>query len=262
MIKELLPPVVVRYLSSFLYGWTGNYASWEAAQKKCPGYDSDVIFNKVKDSLLKVKNGEAIFERDSVLFDKVQYSFPLLSALSLVAINDNLKLKVLDFGGSLGSAFYQNKKMLENLNELSWNIIEQKHFVEEGIKTFADDKLSFFHTIDDCLQERSINVILLGSVLQYLENPSKLMEDILAKRVDNIIIDRTPIFKNNKDRITIQKVPKNIYEAQYPCWILNEQKMISQICDAGYEMIFDSESPEHLNLNDACLKGYFFKIKK
>ncbi|HRP59240.1 MAG TPA: hypothetical protein PK833_02995, partial [Vicingus sp.] len=75
MLKELLPPILVKYLSSFFYGWTGNYKSWEEAQKKCSGYDSEIIFNRVKNALLKVKSGEAVFERDSVIFYKIQYSF-------------------------------------------------------------------------------------------------------------------------------------------------------------------------------------------
>ncbi len=261
MIKEFFPPIILRYLTGFLYGWSGNYKSWKEAENKCSGYDTDIIFNKVKDALLKVKNGAAVFERDSVIFDKVQYSFPLLSALNQVALKNNSKLNVLDFGGSLGSSYFQNRNLFNEINEFKWNIIEQEHFVTEGKKTFADDKLHFYYTIQECLDEQKINVILLGSVLQYIEKPYQLIDELTSKKVDYIIIDRTPILKNNKDRITIQKVPKVIYKAQYPCWILNESKLMNHISAKGYELIFDSESHEKLNITDAHLKGYFFKLK-
>ena len=250
MIKDFLPPITVRLLTGLLYGWSGNYSTWQEAQKKCPGYNIDIIFNKVKNALLKVKTGEAVFERDSVLFDKVQYSFPLLSALSQVALNSNSKLNVLDFGGSLGSAYFQNRNLFKEFN---WNIIEQEHFVTEGKKTFSDAHLNFYYTINECLKEQKVNVILLGSVLQYMEKPYELLAELTSKKIDYIIIDRTPVYINKTERITIQKVPKKIYEAQYPCWILNEEKLINNIASKGYELIFDSESSERMNLAHAHL---------
>jgi putative methyltransferase (TIGR04325 family) len=262
MIKDLLPPILTRFITSVMYGWSGDYSSWKIAEGKCSGYDSDIIIKKVKESLLKVKNGEAVFERDSVIFDKVQYSFPLLSALSIIALKENQKLNLLDFGGSLGSSYFQNRNVFQNLLEFKWNIVEQKHFVEEGKKTFEDEHLKFYFDINTCLDNENINVFLLGSVLQYIEKKNELLNNILSKKIKYIVIDRTPVFKNNKDRITIQKVPKSIYEAQYPSWIMNEDKLVNQITDSGYELVFDSESNENLNLNDAFFKGYFFKLKE
>ena len=61
----------------------------------------------------KVKNGEAVYERDSVLFDEIQYSWGLLAGLEKAALEHDGKLCVLDFGGSLGSTYYQNKQFSE-----------------------------------------------------------------------------------------------------------------------------------------------------
>ena len=49
--------------------FVGNYSSWAEARANSTGYDSEVILNKTKDALLKVKRGEAAYERDSVTFD-------------------------------------------------------------------------------------------------------------------------------------------------------------------------------------------------
>ena len=54
-------------------GWQGDYASWEDAEQLSKGYDAVEIAEKVLASTLKVKNGEAVFERDSVIFDKIEY---------------------------------------------------------------------------------------------------------------------------------------------------------------------------------------------
>jgi putative methyltransferase (TIGR04325 family) len=260
MLKEFIPPVLLKYITGFFYGWNGNYSTWDEAQKKCSGYDSDIIFTKVKESLLKVKKGEAVFERDSVLFDKIHYSFPLLSGLSIVALKNNGKLNVLDFGGSLGSSYYQNKNIFKDINEFNWSIVEQPHFVKEGLNTFADKNLHFFYDVKSCMEKYQIDVLLLASVLQYLEEPYLFLDEILSKNIEYIIIDRTPILIKGEDRITIQTVPKNIYNAKYPCRIINEQKLVNYISNT-YDLIFDFESPERINLNNAALKAYFFKRK-
>lgn len=260
MIKELIPPILLRYLTGFFYGWKGNYKTWAEAQNKCTGYDTDIIFSKVKESLLKVKKGEAVFERDSIIFDKIHYSFPLLSALSLVAL-DKGKLNIADFGGSLGSSYYQNKSFFKNLPEFNWNVIEQAHFVAEGQKTFADNNLHFFYTIEECTAKYTTDILLLASVLQYIENPYALLDTIFAQNIEYIMIDRTPVTTVGDERITIQKVPKNIYEAQYPCRIFSEKKLIGYI-STHYDLLFDSQSPERMNINNTALKAYFFKKRK
>ena len=56
-----------------------------------------------------------VYERDSVLFDTIRYSWPLLSDLLRAASEDQNHLSVLDFGGSLGSSYYQNRVFLSHL---------------------------------------------------------------------------------------------------------------------------------------------------
>ena len=261
LLKEITPPLILKSISNLFYGWSGNYKTWEEAKSKCTGYDSQNIIDKVKESVLKVKNGEAVFERDSVIFDKVYYSFPLLSSLSLVALNSDKKLNVLDFGGSLGSSYFQNRNWFAGLKEFRWNIVEQEHFVTEGKKTFSDNKLSFYYTIEDCLKEQDVNVLMLSSVIQYIEKPYEFIDGIIEQKPEYIVIDRTPMLMSGDDRLTIQTVPKNIYEAQYPCWLLNENKVIDHFLK-GYDLLADEVTNENINLNNASYRFFFFKRKE
>lgn len=261
IIKNITPPVLLRSMTGLFYGWSGNFSSWEKAKSKTSGYDRDNILERVKRSLLKVKNGEAVYERDSVIFDKVYYSFPLLSALSMVAMKKNGKLNVLDFGGSLGSSYYQNKKFFENLVQFNWCIVEQPHFVEEGQKTFADNNLHFFHDIESCTSQYKTDVLLLSSVLQYLEKPFSFLDEVMKKDFEYIMVDRTPLLSELNDRITIQVVPKKIYDAKYPCWILSEIKLLDCL-SKNYDLIFDTELEEKINIRNASFKAFLFKRKQ
>ena len=85
-LKKILPPALRTKITGLFYGWHGNYMSWEEAERKCSGYGTEDIHQKVKDALLQVKNGTAVYERDSVLFDKIEY-------LSLIHISTGFILR-------------------------------------------------------------------------------------------------------------------------------------------------------------------------
>jgi putative methyltransferase (TIGR04325 family) len=208
--------------------WEGNYFSWQDAKNSSTGYHDYRILDKVKNSLLKVKNGQAVYERDSVLFKEVQYSWGLLAGLQKAAIEYSGKLCVLDFGGSLGSSYFQNKDFLKGLKSLHWCIIEQSHFVECGKAYFEDEQLKFFYTIDECLEIYSPNVLLLSSVLQYLEKPYYWIDKFLKVEIPFIILDRTAFIDGESDTISIQNVPEDIYKASYPAWFFAKDKLIKQ----------------------------------
>lgn len=194
IMKDFLPPVLFKMYQNrnAKYGFSGNYTNWKEAEAASIGYDSDVIVSKVKDSLLKVKKGEAAYERDSVLFDKVQYSWPLLAALLWIASQNGNQLNLVDFGGSLGSTYFQNRKFLAHLNGLYWNIVEQEKFVECGKRHFEDEHLKFYYSIDSCFREQHPHTILFSAVIQYLEKPYDLLTEVIKKEFRYIIFDRTP----------------------------------------------------------------------
>lgn len=244
-------------------GWFGNYSSWEDAVRECEGYEAAGILNKVKDSVLKVRNGEAVYERDSVLFDEVQYSVKLIQAF-----NDSIymqQLHVVDFGGSLGSTYFQHKNIFKDVKNLKWSVVEQKHFVDCGKKEISIGDLNFFYTIDEALKDQQNQVLLLSSVIPYFKEPYVLISQLLKYKFKFIIIDRTAFIKDADERITKQVVPEFIYKASYPAWFLSEKQFIDAF-SYDYELIFDFESAFDSDgiLEDGksvYRKGFYFKLK-
>ncbi|HEY0030050.1 MAG TPA: methyltransferase, TIGR04325 family [Bacteroidia bacterium] len=246
-------------------GWFGNYSSWAEAKKKCTGYDNKEILTKVKAAVLKVKFGEAVYERDSVLFDKIQYSQPLLDAFKLIAKEQQGNLNVIDFGGSLGSSYFQNRNLLSDLKSLQWNIVEQAHFVECGKKYIQDEQLKFYYTIDEALKENTAQVLFLSSVIPYFEFPYDLIDSCISYGFDYIVIDRTAFLESEKERITVQVVPETIYKASYPAWFFNERKFVNAF-EKKYVLVneFDSKFDPREQLQDkiwSYRKGFVFKRK-
>jgi len=251
-VNMLAPPVLMQFYRSLrsekqkgVYGLTGDYPSWEEAARASTGYNSESILEKTKTSLSKVKNGEAAYERDSVLFDEIQYAWPLLASLMWVAARCGGTLNVLDFGGSLGSTYFQNRLFLSALPQVRWNIVEQARHVETGKVWFEDDRLRFYAKIADCLADTQPNVVLLSSVLQYLERPYTILDKILELPCDHIIIDRTPFWDGPTDRLCVQSVPPGIYPASYPSWIFSRERFRSRLRE-NWRIMVTFDNPDRL----------------
>jgi putative methyltransferase (TIGR04325 family) len=221
--------------------YSGNYPDWASAAGNANGYNAGSILEIQRAAMRKVRDGEAVYERDSALFDKIEYFFPTLAALLLIASRNNNRLSVLDFGGALGSSYYQNRAMLAHLTELSWHVVEQPHFVATGQAEFQNAQLRFYPTVGESWAARRPDVVLLSSVLQYLENPAGLLAEISTLGPDYILVDRSPVLDQGPERITVQTVPPDIYPASYACRLF-APGALEALLEPSYEVVFDFEA--------------------
>jgi putative methyltransferase (TIGR04325 family) len=261
--RDWCPPVMHRWIRRLRGGairFEGGFDSWEEACTYCTGYDAENILAKVLAASLQVKRGEAAFERDSVLFDEIEYEWPVVAGLLGVAVRNGGLLSVLDFGGSLGSSYFQNRELLKTLPTVRWNVVEQSHYVKAGQTYIQDEQLRFYPSIHECLTENQINVILLSSVLQYLPDPANLFLSLLAVGADSVILDRTIINHSTSDRIYVQHVPPSIYTASYPCRSLSESRLLAAASDR-YQLNADFPSLcfPALESIESEFKGYLLR---
>ncbi|WP_342329700.1 TIGR04325 family methyltransferase [Pedobacter sp. FW305-3-2-15-E-R2A2] len=240
------------------YGWFGNYSSWAEVAREAVGYDAGVILERTKNAILKVKNGEAVYERDSVVFDKKEYPFPLITFLLNSANLKKEALHVLDFGGSLGSTYYQIREFLTKGVCASWNVVEQEHYVACGNQHFQDDVLTFHNSIDACLELKKIDLVVLSSSVQYLERPHDFLQQLAAYNFQFLLFDRTAFHYGEKDRLTLQRVPPEIYPASYPSWFFNEENFLNHF-SGQYTNVAEFSSyvkGEETMLIDGIQSGY------
>jgi len=261
LIRDLCPPLLLKLVRQFRnknsISFAGNYSTWAEAEKHASGYDSDAIFQRVCEAALKVKRGEAVFERDSVCFYKEDYRWPALACLLSVAAKKNGKLNVLDFGGSLGSFYFQHKKFFDQLSTIRWSVIEQAHFVEYGRNEIQNEELKFYSNIDECVANEQVDIIFLSSVLQYLDDPESIFITLSKIKADYILIDRTPFIDSASDRITVQSVPKSIYQASYPARFFSQKRFNVLINAIGYQVIetFDCDDDVGIGEFRGCFLG-------
>jgi len=245
--------------------WTLQNKNWTEVLKSCQGYDNAKILDKVKSAALKVKNGGALFERDSVLFYEPEYNDELIKVFDLIAENSHGHLHLIDFGGSLGSVYFQYWAKLSKYKNVKWNVIEQPHFVEFGKKELSSDELMFYYSFQESILEHDINAIFLSSVISYMEEPYKLLSEIMALNLEFIVIDKTLLTAFSADLLCKQVVKEPIYEASYPCWLLSKEKLIKFIT-VNYDLVneFNPYSFKQFittEKKEAVFSGLVFRIR-
>lgn len=224
-------------------GWyfSGRYASWAAAERASNGYDNPIILERVLSAAVLVKNGEAVYERDGVIFNKIEFSWPTLSALMSSAAENSGDLSVLDFGGSLGTSFFQNRYFLDRIKKCQWNVVEQSHFVKAGNHYIADENIKFFYRISDVFSECTPNVALFSGVLDLISDPYSVLEEVCSKRTHRLVIDRSAFlndhYDNGADEYVIQCIGGDIFSTRLPFRHLSMKKLLWFLESHGYSVV-------------------------
>lgn len=217
--------------------------TWAEAQAVVEGYSAAGIIDRVLQASLAVHEGRAVHERDSVNFNRIHYSWPVLAGLLWSAAENNGSLRVVDVGGSLGTSYRQNRKFLSHLREVSWAVVEQPSFVMPGRRHFEDANLTFHETVDEAQFTRPF-VALLASSLQYLGEPEATLTSITRLDVSILILERTPVHDGVVDLLTIQHVPPSIYDATYPAWIFSHGLLLERLRALGWVLVEEFAAPE------------------
>lgn len=263
-MKKIIPIVVRRWLKS-VFGWRwfrGDYQNWAAACAASSGYDDDVIINRVLAATLEVKEGRASFERDSVLFKVPEEEEGLVAALLSVAGERQGTLRVLDFGGALGSTWWRHRERFIGMRDLCWDIVEQTKFVSVGRKYLSDTPLRFFENIEQTKHEASYDVLLASGVVHCLESPHEMIDSWVEQKFPYILFNNLPLHQDAPDRLMVQHVPPSIYPASYPVWFFNRDKFMQHF-NLDYEVVseFASEAVWPMGWRLYPSTGLFLKLK-
>lgn len=232
-----------------LFGWRwfrGNYPTWAAARAASAGYDDAPILDRVVLATREVRAGRALWERDGTLFHVPEINEPLLKALTACAKRGD-RFEVVDFGGSLGSTWWQHRAQLADLRLSAWRVVEQEHYVQAGAE-FANDILSFHHTLEEACVNGAPTVILFSGVLQCVESPSSILHAAARTGTENIVLDRTPFVKRGGKRLAVQHTPSQLGGGTYPCWHFVMDELLAPL-RGNYDFVEDWPSLDDLDLS-------------
>jgi len=242
---------------SFQYG----FRTWEEASKKIDAsYADHAILEVVRGAAARVRSGEFPYERDGVLFKQVEINWHLISLIYIhLAEVKSDRLNVLDFGGGLGTTYYQFINSFPHKNlKINWVVVEQENFVKVGQAEFTSLELFFAEAVQSCKFEGKFVALALG-VLQYLEDPYKYLSEILEMGPEYFLFDATPFSNTGQESFSLQIVPSSIYHASYVARVFDWNNFRGAI-EKNYELIVEwecSEQPDPQN----CYRGAILRRK-
>ena len=266
-VRGWVPPEAIRLFNH----WTGrnsrlsgNYRSWEEASRNADGYDAAAILDRAREAMLAIRDGRGAFVRDGVVFPEPNPPLPLLCGLMRVAACAGGHLRVLDFGGALGSTYYQCRKFLQGLPSVRWQVVEQPQFVACGSEVFADGVLGFSSSISEAAHLTNPNVVVLSGVLQYLPNPVAVLEELGSLGAKAIIVDRTPIIVGSREVIAVQRVSSRIVRSSYPVRLFTRAGLLDPL-NGRYQLLaeFDAvDGPAGGVLRRIEFKGFLLEAAR
>ncbi|MEN9403555.1 MAG: hypothetical protein RL091_2258 [Verrucomicrobiota bacterium] len=234
------------------FGWKwfrGDCADWREALAQSKGYADQAGISRVVDAARAVRSGRASWDRDGALFFTPSAHQPLLEALLAVAAENAGRLAVLDFGGALGSTWWQHRGALAGV-VTGWRIVEQAALVEAGRREFSDAPLSFHASLGEATAAGPVHVLLLSSVLPYVESPPAILAEVAAHGFRHVVLDRTPFIKGGKTRLVVQTTPPALGGGSYPCWLFDRDSLLAPLMK-DYEVV--SEWPVEFDRVDASV---------
>lgn len=202
--------------------------NWTTIASESSGYSSPEILSTVAASTRAVVRGEAAYERDGCVFPTTEYVWPVAAMLSWTAATEDGELRVLDFGGSLGSTYLQNRPLTRHFRGLDWRIIEQEHYVEVGKKDFSLPGLSFYVSTEDALSDFTPSLSFFGSSLQYLEHPMEELSSVASHTQKALVLDRLPL-TDEEGLVVKQIVPDSIVRSSYPMHVLGRAEITREL---------------------------------
>ncbi len=274
LVRGLTPPLVWDFGKRKLPGlvralgghythirFEGDYPNFAAARSVSTGYDAPAILEKTRHALLKVKRGEIRWERDAMVSDSEEMPWALLAALlRIAALGRKGRLRVLDFGGSLGSTYFWCRPFLRPEIDLQWHVVEQPAHVRVGRADFADEELAFHTSIEEALETGPFDVLLVSGVLQFLEQPEVLLASINRWRFPHFLLDRTPLWSRQRHRLTVQHVPAEIYPASYPAWFLSRERVLALLGET-YHLRWRAPGDEHWELDGEAVQNVLWQFE-
>ena len=215
----LLPPkakVLLRGLLSPLIGFT-TVSSWEEAVRKSVGYeDADVVASAVKAEVIRAGN-RWIDGRT------MQIATAFASSKA-----ETRPIKVLDIGGADGHYFHELEGLL-GTGVFDWTVLE----TEPMAARFAvQASQSLRWVFDSASLEIQYDVVLLSSVLQYVQDPDSLLH-MACQRGKSVIINRLPVVSGDKDIPTVQHLRMYGRRGSYPAWFFSKDRIFAVLSELG-----------------------------
>lgn len=214
--------------------WEGIFDTFEEA-RVCIEHENNVWNGNIwlQKQIISLTNVHKKYNNGlniSELAQSYDYQLPvLISSLW----EEDKSLRILDFGGGLGSTYLYVKSLLNPQQELIYTIVENEEICKAGKEFYRNDsKIRFLH---DLPKSEFFDIIHLGSSMHYVDDWLSLLEKFKKMKPRYLLFSDLPA-ADIKSFVTLQNFAGNKIPVRF--WNINE--FVSSTSDLGFKLILKS----------------------
>ena len=217
-----------RALLSRLIGFT-RVDSWNTALAKSIGYESTSVVEPVVQAARQLRNN--CEDTAFVTSRYQQVASGLLYCIAQSALEPSQPIRVLDFGGGGADYFYQFQKFAPYFN-FDWTVLETPALAEAMQRDLGHDHANLRWVDSFEKTSESYDVVLCSSVLQYVEKPFEVL-DQLVKKSQFLILNRLPLVDTAEHFVAVQRIVTKRKRGSYPAHFFSESKFMQDLSQYG-----------------------------
>ncbi len=239
MIKSVLPPLFVKACRIItkngrlpLNTFEGIYENFSDI-KNATGYDSQ---ESLKDTYTETVEKFRNFLVDEKILPqptpRSQIS-NLLPMLVATFMDREKEISILDYGGGMGTSYIDCLNSIDCAN-IKYYVIDLMKKIELGRKIFPQEYSILF--LEDISELHKVNIVYLGSTLQYIQDYKALLAELISKAPKYILL--TDHFMGKMKTFATTQV--NMQGRRMAYWIFELKEIIQLFRDNNYSLIYKS----------------------
>ena len=212
--------------------WEGVYRSFSEVPAVGQGFDGEMWISK---SIKKIEAVLEEVEENALLPPASNYRECLLPLLAALVYNENGAVRILDFGGGIGFAYYQTICGLKRTEGVEYHIIEQESVCKAGRKFFGTTNSNPYCFNELPKTAGMYDIVHLGSAIHYVGEWKQLLSRLCALSRKYLLLVDVPA-----GNIPTFATAQHYYGSKIPVWFFNIEEMLHAVRSFGYELIFKS----------------------
>lgn len=233
LLRSPVVKVVARWANKEPFIWDGVYESFAQVPVAGDGFVSNAwLTDMERYTRAAIK---ALCDDGSAIPANVpQYHALLAMLVSTLPVMDR-PVRVLDFGGGMGIGFANVSRCMAAGLDVEYLIVDNEESCERGRRLLEDfSSVSFMSELPRDVE--GVDVIVLSSVLQFVEEYEKLLSSLAAFRPTHWLFSFLPA----GDVPTFASAQLNVPGSVLPVWFFNVRELVEKIETLGYELVFKS----------------------
>lgn len=206
--------------------WEGVFTSFAASAGESTVFDGDIWIGKVVErarETIRASTGGAI----PPIASTTDYALPFVASL---AEPSGRGLRILDFGGGVGTSYVQLAAMLPRGRIVDFTVVENPAVCAAGKDLFAAEESMHFRTAMPSPPER-FDIVHFGSSLHYVEDWKGVVAAAAALQPEYILFADLPAAEN-RTFVTLQ----NFHGRRIPVHFWNAEEFVGYVEGLKYEL--------------------------